>query len=297
MTSSTTRTSIGQLPNFLIIGAMKAGTTSLYHYLRAHPQVFMSSVKELDFFAHDPNGSRGLDWYRRQFAAAEAGSVAIGEASTIYTKFPRFPGVPERIAAQVPNVRLIYVIRHPIERIRSHYQHQVAVGAERAPFERAVFDDPIYLDYSRYAMQIDQYLPYFPQDRLLVITSEDLRHERLGTVRRVYEFLGVEPDYTPPNLDREFYRSGERVTYPPLAWRIRRTLKRHLPASKRAKELVDAPFARWLRRPLPGKEGASPSRAQSIPEEVREPLVRLLEEDVRRLRGYVGPGFDGWGIA
>ena len=297
MTSSTARTSIGQLPNFLIIGAMKAGTTSLYHYLRAHPQVFMSSVKELDFFAHEPNRSRSLDWYRRQFAPAEPDSVAIGEASTIYTKYPRFPGVPERIAVQVPEVRLIYVVRHPIERIRSHYQHQVAVGAERAPFERAVFDNPIYLDYSRYAMQIDQYLPHFPRDQMLVITSEDLRHKRLATVRRVYEFLGVEPDYTPPNLYREFYRTGERVTYPPLAWRIRRALKRHLPASKRAKELVDAPFAQWLRRVRPEKEGARASGAQSIPEEIRDLLVGLLEEDVRRLRGYVGSGFDGWGIA
>jgi len=297
VTSSTARTSIGQLPNFLIIGAMKAGTTSLYHYLRAHPQVFMSSVKELDFFAHEPNRSRSLDWYRRQFAPAEPDSVAIGEASTIYAKYPRFPGVPERIAVQVPEVRLIYVVRHPIERIRSHYQHQVAVGAERAPFERAVFDNPIYLDYSRYAMQIDQYLPHFPRDQMLVITSEDLRHKRLATVRRVYEFLGVEPDYTPPNLDREFYRTGERVTYPPLAWRIRRALKRHLPASKRAKELVDAPFAQWLRRVRPEKEGARASGAQSIPEEIRDLLVGLLEEDVRRLRGYVGSGFDGWGIA
>lgn len=297
MTSSTTRTSIGQLPNFLVIGAMKAGTTSLYHYLRAHPQVFMSSVKELDFFAHEPNGSRSLDWYRRQFASAQQDSLAIGEASTIYSKFPRFRGVPERIAAEVPNVRLIYVIRHPIERIRSHYQHQVAVGAERAPVERAVFDNPIYLDYSRYAMQIEQYLPYFPQDHLLVITSEDLRHERLRTVRRVYGFLGVEPDYTPPNLDREFYRTGERVTYPPLAWRIRRALKRHLPASKRAKELVDAPFARWLRLAGHRNEGASASGAPSIPAEVRDSLVRLLEEDVQRLRDFVGPGFDGWGIA
>lgn len=294
--SSIARTSIGRLPNFLIIGAMKAGTTSLYHYLRAHPQVFMSSVKELDFFAHEPNDGRSLDWYRRQFAPADPDSAAIGEASTIYTKYPRFPGVPERIAAQVPEVKLIYVVRHPIERIRSHFQHQVAVGAERAPFEQAVFDNPIYLHYSRYAMQIDQYLLHFPRDHMLVITSEDLRHKRLATVRQVYEFLGVEPDYTPPNLDREFYRTGERVTYPPVVWLVRRALKRHLPASKRAKELVDAPFARWLRRVRPGKEGATASGAQSIPEEVRALLVQLLEEDVRRLRGYVGPGFDGWGI-
>lgn len=297
MTHASTRTSVGQLPNFLIIGAMKAGTTSLYHYLRAHPQVFMSAVKELDFFAHDPSGSRNVDWYRRQFAGAESDAVAIGEASTIYARYPRFPGVPDRIAALLPEARLIYVVRDPIERIRSHYQHQVAVGAERAPLERAVFDNPIYVDCSRYAMQIEQYLQCFSREQLLLITAEDLRTQRLPTVRRVYEFLGVDVDYVPPNLDREFYRTGERVTYPQLVWRIRRNLKRRFPMSKRAKELVDAPFAHLLERLPLRKNGHEAAAAPLVPREVRNRLVRLLEDDARRLRSYLGAGFEGWGTA
>ena len=283
---------VGQLPNFLVIGAMKAGTTSLYHYLREHPQVFMPSVKELDYFAREPASGRGIDWYRRQFAPAPAEATAVGEASTLYAKHPLFPGVPERIADSIPDAKLIYLVRDPIERIRSHYQHQVALGAERAPLDEAVFRDPIYIDTSRYAMQIDRYLEVFARDQLLVVTSERLLGEREAAVRDVYAFVGVDQNHVPTNLDREFYRSADRATHSPLAWRIRRSLKHRFPSLKRAKELVDAPLLRWRNR-----SGAAAEDAFVVTDEVRERITRLLEEDVRHLRDYLGLGFDGWGIA
>jgi hypothetical protein len=292
VTASRTVTTVGQLPNFLVIGAMKAGTTSLYHYLRGHPHVFMPPVKELDYFAREPRSSHGIEWYRRQFAPAPAEAIAIGEASTLYTKHPRFPGVPERIAAQIPHARLIYLVRDPIERIRSHYQHQVALGAERAPLEDAIFRDPIYLDTSRYAMQIDRYLEVFASDQLLVLTSERLRGDREAAVREIYTFLGVDSNHLPVSIDREFYRSADRTTHSPFAWRVRRTLKHRFPILKRAKELVDAPLLR--RR---GNARTSTSDAFIVTDEVRDRISRMLEEDVRRLRGYLGPAFDGWGIA
>ena len=292
MTASRTATTVGQLPNFLLIGAMKAGTTSLYHYLRGHPHVFMPPVKELDFFAREPRSNHGTDWYRRQFAPAPAGAIAIGEASTLYTKHPRFPGVPERIAAQIPDARLIYLVRDPIERIRSHYQHQVALGAERAPLADAIFRDPIYLDTSRYAMQIDRYLEVFSSDQLLVVTSERLRGDREVAVREILAFLGLDSSRLPTNLDREFYRSAERSTHSPFAWHVRRTLKHRFPALKRAKEFVDAPLVR--RR---GRAGTNTSDTFIVTEEVRDRIGRMLAEDVRRLRDRLGPAFDGWGIA
>ena len=219
---------------------MKAGTTSLYHYLRPHPQVFMPKVKELDFFAEEMNWGRGLDWYRHQFASAPREALALGEASTIYTKFPRYDGVAERMAGVVPDARLIYVIRHPVDRILSHYAHRVASGAETAPIEVAVFDNPIYVDYSRYALQVEQYLEHFPREQLLIVESEELRHHRGPTMRRIYDFLAVDPDYLAPTLSQEFYRTGQRRKYPPVVWSVRRALKRHFPQTKRAKELVDS---------------------------------------------------------
>ena len=287
------------LPTFIVIGAMKAGTTSLYHYLRNHEQIFMPRVKELDFFAEGANWSRGLDWYRQQFSGA-GDAPARGEASTLYTKFPQYEGVPERIAAVVPDVRLIYLVRDPIVRMRSHYQHRVALGAETSSPEVALLENPIYLAYSRYAMQIEQYREFFPQEQLLVVTSEGLRHDRAATIQQVYEFLGVDPTLSPPALETEFYRTAQRRSYPPLIWTARRIVKRHVPQAKRAKEMVDSLKARRTAGGPSDGEGAGPASAEAdavISPVLRKELADLLRDDVARLRTYMPPGFDGWGLA
>jgi hypothetical protein len=284
-----------RLPNFLVIGAMKAGTTSLYHYLRAHPEVFMPAIKELDFFAEEGNWRRGFGWYAKQFREADPKAVAVGEASTVYTKHPNYRGVPERIAAHLPDVRLIYVVRDPIERIRSHYQHRVAVGAEKNPVDRAVLENPTYLNFSRYAFQIEQYLPHVPRERILVITSESLRRDRRDTIRRVYDFVGVATGFVPPTLDREYYRTEGRPVYPPAVWSLRRTAKRWIPGAKRAKEFVDSIGVRRRRRASPDAKTGRSDRLP-IPDHVRRTLERELRDDVRRLREYLPTGFDGWGL-
>ncbi len=274
---------------------MKAGTTSLFHYLRAHPQVFMSPIKELDFFVESANWPRGPEWYRKQFEAAEPSHVAIGEASTAYTKHPLVGGVPERIAQHLPDVRLVYVVRDPIERIRSHYEHRVAIGAENAPLEQALASNPVYLLCSQYAAQMEQYLDYFPQDRLLLVKSEDLREHRSATMRSVYSHLGVEQDFKPDALEREYYRTSGRTLHARSAWSVRRTLKRHFPASKRAKELVDEVLPRTFNRIRPGRHAEVTRPA--LDDRVRAELSARLVDDVRRLRAYMPEGFNGWGIA
>ena len=141
-------------------------------------------------------------------------------------------------------------------------------------------------------MQIERYLEVFASDQLLVVASERLRDDREAAVREIYAFLGVDSNRLPAALDREFYRSAGRTTHSPFAWRVRRTLKHRFPALKRAKEFVDAPLLR--RR---AKAGESASDAFVITDEVRDRIGRMLAEDVRRLRGHLGPAFDGWGIA
>jgi hypothetical protein len=281
------------LPTFIVIGAMKAGTTSLFHYLRHHDQIFMSKIKELDFFVAESNWSRGLDWYRHQFAGA-GDALARGEASTLYTKYPQYDGVPERIAGVVPDVRLVYVVRDPIVRMRSHYQHRVKTGAEKAPPEVALLEEPTYLACSRYGLQLGRYLDHFPREQILVVTSEALLGDRLPTVRQVYRFLGVDDATVPDVVGTEFYRTAERRSYSPSVLRVRRFAKHHLPYTKRAKELVDA--ARGRRSP-----GGAPAPAGGPPEELispelRERLADLLHDDVARLRAHMPPDFDGWGL-
>jgi hypothetical protein len=290
------RNSGGRLPNFIVIGAMKSGTTSLFHYLQAHPQAYLSPLKEVEFFVDGRNWRRGLDWYRAQFAGARD-AIAVGEASTAYTKYPEYDGVPERIASAIPDARLIYLVRDPIERIRSHYQHRVMTGAERGPIETAVLEDPRYLACSSYAMQLERYLPHFARDRILVVRSEELRSERVETVRRVYAFLGIDEDIVSDELDREYYRSDDRAKYPPFAWWMRRMVKRYVPAGKRAKEFVDrvAPLSRRRSSRRDADGGAAERFA--MPEHVRTELAAMLRDDVARLRGHLPDGFDGWGIA
>ncbi|MGH2698221.1 MAG: sulfotransferase domain-containing protein [Actinomycetota bacterium] len=288
-----------RLPNFLIVGAMKAGTTSLYHYLRPHPQLFMASIKELDFFVEELNWSRGIEWYRRQFARAGR-YPARGEASTNYSKYPRFKGVPERIAKLVPQARLIYVVRDPIERMRSHYQHSFALGVERAPISDALINNPAYLMSSRYGLQVEQYRDHFPPDQVLIVTSEELRDQRAHTMVRVYRFLGIDVGYIAPTLDREYYKTKERTQYSPLIASLRNTLKKRVPYSKRAKELVDSLGQRPKRFTSHRRERrdhSSPAPApNTIPDTTRTRLEEILAEDVARLRAYMPPGFDGWGI-
>jgi hypothetical protein len=285
------------LPNFLVIGAMKSGTTSLFNYLRAHPQIFMSPLKEADFFVEEKNWQRGLDWYRTQFAAASAGSVAIGEASTSYSKYPEYRGVPEKIAACLPDVRLIYVVRDPIERIRSHYEHDALVGREHAPIDEAVLADPRYVDCSRYAFQLERYLNWFPRERILVIASEELRSSRASTMRLIYRFLEVDDAHRPDELEREFYTTQERSAYPSYAWRIRRIAKRYLPAGHRAKELIDRLVPASLGRVRSDGPAAAPAPTDLVTDGLRATLQELLKDDVRKLNTYMPDGFDGWGIA
>lgn len=268
---------------------MKAGTTSLYHYLRSHPQIFMPDVKELMFFDPRHNWHRGLAWYADRFAAAGSVHVAVGEASTSYTKFPRVQGVPARIASVLPDVRLIYVLRHPIERMRSHYLYLLSRGKERRSIERALVEDPHYLDVSRYAMQLEQYLPYFGPDRFLLLDSRDLAERRVETLRRVFGFLGVDESWVPPVVDREFFRSVDRRMPSSLARALRR-----VPGVGPAARLLPGRVRRLARR-LPAPR-VDVERAR-IPDGLRRRLEDELRDDVARLRRLMPEGFDGWGIA
>lgn len=282
-----------RLPNFLVIGAMKAGTTSLYHYLRHHPQVFMPATKELNFFNPRRTWRRGLSWYERQFEDAADDVIAIGEASTSYTKFPWVNGVPARIESVLQDVCFIYLVRDPIERMQSHYLHNLVTGQERRPIEDALHKNPQYLNVSRYGLQIEQYMPLFSRDRLMVLDSRALRHDRVATLRRVFAFLGVEDEWVSPAIEREYLRSTDRRRKPRVVRGLRRIPQLHtigmfVPGSIKT-------MKRTVARRLPTDE-LDRSKAW-LSDQLQQSLRRALREDVERLREYMGADFDGWGIA
>ena len=272
------------LPNFLIIGAMKAGTTSLYHYLRDHPQVFMPSLKEPLFFSR--NWDKGLGWYESLFEEAKD-AIAVGEASPGYTKYPHVPGVPARIAELLPDVRLIYLVRDPVDRMVSQYEHRTKGGnTQGVSLEEALLNDEAYCNVSSYAMQIDQYLEYFRPDQLLVLKSEDLKTDRIRTLRRVYEFLEVDGSWEPRHLWREFH-TGSRHRRPVDH------LVRKIPAYRSLASVTPLPLKRLKYRLTTRKAAPVPQ----LSERVRRELEDRLRHDVKRLRDYMGEDLDECGVA
>jgi hypothetical protein len=282
------------LPDFLVIGAQKSGTTSLYEYLRSHPQVFMPDIKELDFFTTGINWERGFGWYQRLFTDAGPEVTAIGEASTSYTKFPRYSGSAELIARYLPDARLIYVVRNPIDRLRSHYVHNVAFGTETAPLAQAVQTNPDYINFSKYAMQLDQYLSHFRTDQMLIITSEALRSARTETLERVYSFLGVRADWKSEVLEQEFFTSERRLAYPAWVGNSRRWFKKRVFSTVKIPRLVPNRVKQLLGKPA---QSVYESQEAVIPDSLRTGLEAEFAPDIQRLRVLLGKEFDGWNIA
>jgi Sulfotransferase domain len=188
-------------PNLFVIGAMKSGTTSLHAYLGSHPQIFMCPEKEPSFFAKETVWSRGEDWYLKLFAAAESEPV-IGESSTVYSRIPQFPGVPERIARFNPAARLIYVMRDPVERSVSQYWFHVRFWGEKRDIATAIRQHRPYTDASNYAMQIAPYIRLFGADNIATLTFEELSKNTLPVMQKLFHWLGVDASFVPPNLDQ-----------------------------------------------------------------------------------------------
>jgi hypothetical protein len=147
----------GALPNRLVIGGLKCGTTSLHHYLSLHPEVSMSRPKELNFFVAELNWELGSEWYASHF---DRDARVRGETSPHYTNLPRFDGVAGRMRELLgAGARIVYMVRDPIERMLSHYFHNLGGGYDSRPIEQALGDPgSAYIARSRYAMQIAPYL-------------------------------------------------------------------------------------------------------------------------------------------
>ena len=188
-------------PAAYIIGAQKAGTTSLAHLLDQHPELALARSKETDFFTR--NWHRGLDWYRAQFDGLEA-RVLI-DASASYSSAPiddvgsqdgPTAGVPARIHSVQPHARFIYVLRDPAARAYSSYWHNVRVGLENRSFRDALAAQPGYIRASRYYCQIANYLEYFPLESFLFVDFRNLQNDAAAVAARCSAFLGVADTHT-----------------------------------------------------------------------------------------------------
>jgi hypothetical protein len=243
----------------------------------------MPTPKEVQFFSR--NWDEGWGWYEDHFAAADT-ALAVGEASPSYAEFVHFPDVPARIASRLPDVRLVYLVRHPVERIASQYIHNLARGFEEGPIEEAVVQRAGYIGMSQYATVIEGYLEHFPREQLLVLQSETMRDQTRETVRRVMDHIGVDADEPNQYIEREFYRADQK----PRALKIAALRTRSDSKAQQMRVAIGGRLSpRWLDRRYLGLREMSPELAADLTEQLRP--------EVERLRAYLDPSFDGWGIA
>ena len=295
-----------RLPTFLIVGAAKSGTTALYHFLRQHPQVFMSPEKEPAFFAFEGSRPRfrgpydesrinatsvwRADDYEGLFRGA-ASRLAVGEASTQYLYYP---AAPERIARKLRDVRLVAILRQPAERAYSHYLMVLRDGREWLSFEDAlrVESERIaqgwywgrYRDYGYYYAQLKRYFDLFPRERIRVYAYDDLVADPRAVVRDLLAYLGVDPDVS---MDLSGRPNVSGILANPL-WRllwartngVRALLRPHLPRELRHR-VGDFFASRRMIRP-------------KLQEETRRVLTEGYRDDILRLQDLIDRDLAAW---
>jgi len=273
------------LPDFAIIGAMKAGTTTLHRLLDAHPDISMSRMKETDYFIEGAQFELGPAWYRAQFDLAAA---AVGEASPNYTKRELFRGVPERMAAQAPEARLIFVARDPVARFASHYRHAWLLGHIDARPEGLLEtrQGREILATSSYAWQLAPWIECFGRERLLIVDFDALNGDAQGLYDAVCDHVGV--------ARRPVPQIGAQNEGDSLA-RMPKSLQRlwRTKTFRRLDPLISRGMRDGLRRIL----SVGPARqAPDLPPDVLEGAAEALAEDAAAFRALSGLPFPGWRV-
>jgi len=277
------------LPNLIVIGGLKCGTTSLHHYLSLHPEIAMSRPKELNYFVAELNHDLGPHWYASHF---DAGARVRGETSPHYTARPRLDGVAARMRDLVPGARLIYAVRDPVARLLSHFLHNVGGGYEsRSLDEVLAAPSSAYVDRGRYAYQLEPYLDAYGPDAVAIVTQDELRAERAQTMQRLFGFLGIDPAFTSGEFEREWETgsakgsSGFRLMDRAVRLPGLRALDRGF---DRLPEALRWRVERIVHDPDSG-EAAKPQ----LTDDQRAALTEVFAPDVARLEEIAGRRF-GW---
>ena len=249
----------------------------------------MSRPKELNFFVAELNWPLGPEWYASHFS----GRASVrGESSPHYTNRPRFEGVAERMRSVVTDARLVYMVRDPIDRMLSHYLHNVGGGYDDRTLADA-FADPesAYVTRSRYFFQLEPYLEEFGPERIEIVGREELKRDRPATMRRVFAFLGVDPGFSSTQFERE-WETGTAKGRGRFRLMDRAVRLPGLRAVDRNFDRLPEPL-RWLVERVVHDPGAGAAPKPEVPPPLRQRLADLFRDDVARLEGVAGRGF-GW---
>jgi hypothetical protein len=256
------------LPSFIVIGAGRSGTTSLYYYLKQHPQISMSSIKETNYFAYDPGTQhrflhsekmdfpvKDLKTYQKLFSIHPS-TVAIGEASPIYLWHPSAPG---NINELIPDAKLIAILRNPVDRACSAYMHYVSIGMEKRTFAAAMAEEAqhkingqwplgtmIYVGLGFYFQQLTRYLNYFDREQILIFLYDDFQADPVQVMQKIFSFIGARASFV-PDMRGRYNSSGmpknKFIHFILQPRQFTKKLRRHLP-----KKIHDPVFNLLMRK-------------------------------------------------
>lgn len=275
-------------PDFIIIGAMRAGTTTLATRLSRHPDIGMSRLKETDYFIVEKNFTRGPLWYKELFPRDKP---VRGEASPNYAKNDVFAGVPRRIHAVRPDVKLIYIVRDPVDRFWSHYTHTCLMrGGLPSPDE--LLDHPEsghILASSMYHRQVSAYLEFFPADQICILDFDDLASDENKTLDKVCRFIGVRTDF--PLTSSDAKNASDSLAKTP-GWALKLSQHRALLNLRAAAP----PGLRETARRLLSRTQGAPRKTPAISDAARRRVGEALAEDAARFRALTGRAFAQWSV-
>lgn len=272
------------LVDLVILGAQKCGTTSLASQLAQHPNICFCETKEPGYFNQVDDWKAGIHAYHSLYAPKEGQLCA--EASTMYTFLPEWQGTHARLFAYNPNLKLIYIMRQPVERVISNYSHDLVRGFLKSPPEEVVFKDPAYINRTRYAVQLRPYLELFPRENILLLVFEEYVADQAQTLRQIASFLGIPAGSFGVSGKAEKHKSvGQTYLSNPVVRALVRSrafqaARPHLSAS------IRQPIRRRLSSHLDEKPAFSP--------ELRRDIWRFVEDDVCGVEELLGRRLDAW---
>ena len=293
------------LPTFIIAGAPKCGTTALWAYLNEHPEVFMTKIKEPRFFSQryrevsanfitpgpekSANYNKGIKWYESLF---EPGihKKARGEASTHYFYASDSAVL---IKKDLPDVRLIFVLRDPVERLYSHYWQDSKAGINLPCFDYIVDRNNPYLEYyiyvSSYKIHIERYLKEFPRNQILILFLSDFRNNPVETFIKVCSFLDIDSSFIPNVLGIQY--NPHRITKSRVLGRVNAFLAHNKITNK---------WPRYIRAPLGtvkkfiSKLNSRGSTYRPLEKHIRQQLVQIFDGDIKFVESLSGRKLDEW---
>lgn len=268
---------MADLPDFIIIGAMKSATSTLQEQMVEQAGIFMSDPKEPNFFSDDDQFSKGIGWYSSLFMGAPEGCL-LGEASTHYTKLPTYPDTISRLRAYLPHPRLIYVMRHPIDRLISHYMHEWSMGVYSCNIEDAIEKYQELTAYSQYAAQLEPYFEAYGREAMLPVFFDRLIRNSQAEFERICEFIGYQGEPRWVEGLKPSNTSSERIRRFPLYGL-----------------LIDSGIATWLRRKLIPRSFRDAVKAEltlqqrpTLDNQIRAKLESVFDPDLAVLGDRLG---------